>query len=100
MGFEKSIQALAAGLLLNVNALTSAFYNEVLVSELIDQLSAFWSKSNDPVLKAPCADRNVAVLERFLKGVKVRAIYTPYRFYTIWGIPRVKLHESDLFWVW
>jgi Argonaute linker 1 domain/N-terminal domain of argonaute len=43
LGFEKSTRTSSTGLLLNVNALTSAFYQEVLVSRLIDVWSGYWS---------------------------------------------------------
>ncbi len=89
LGFEKSARTSAAGLLLNVNALTSAFYREVLVSDLIDDWSAYWSRSTMNSAKWAYAHRNVSVLETFLKGVRVRATYEPHRFYSIWKIPRL-----------
>ncbi len=93
LGFEKSTRTSTAGLLLNVNALTSAFYREVLVSDLIDDWSAHRSESTKSSVKWMYAHRNVSVLETFLKGVRVRATYAPHRFYSIWKIPRVPPHR-------
>jgi N-terminal domain of argonaute/Argonaute linker 1 domain len=90
LGFEKSSRTSTRGALLNVNALTSEFYLEVLVSVLIDKWSRYWSESPAPERKWQYAHENVHVLERFLKGVRVRATYEPRRFYSIWAIPRIK----------
>lgn len=96
VGFYKSTRTSTAGLLLNVNALTSGFYNEGLVNVLIDEWSAFWSGTNDRARQLQYENTNVAVLERFLKGLRVRATYGPRRFHTIWAIPRLENQQRPL----
>jgi len=75
LGFEKSTRTSSAGLLLNVNALTSAFYQEGLVSGLIDEWSSFWlgpPQNQSQASRFSYAHTHVAALVRFLKGVRVR----------------------------
>jgi N-terminal domain of argonaute/Argonaute linker 1 domain len=88
LGFEKSTRASPAGLLLNVNAITSAFYQEIRFDALIDDWSGYGLGSpHDRNRKWQYAHNNAAALIRFLKGVRVRATYGQRRFYSIWGIP-------------
>jgi Argonaute linker 1 domain len=69
IGFEKSVRTSNAGLLLNVNASTSAFYRTIRVGQLITEWAQYGSDSDDVNTQKQYIDANVVLLNRFLGGV-------------------------------
>ncbi|ERF75533.1 hypothetical protein EPUS_08438 [Endocarpon pusillum Z07020] len=88
VGFEKSVRIARAGLLLNLNAATSAFYVPLRMDELIKQWTDEACPRNYRENKNAWQVQHLVKLERFLKGLQVRATYAPRRFHSVWGIAR------------
>lgn len=88
VGFEKSVRTSEAGCLLNVNATRSAFYLAIGVDQLIKLWAQCASVPPNRIPQASYTNAELVVLNRFLKGVRVRATYHPRRFYSIWRLAR------------
>ncbi|KAF7503682.1 hypothetical protein GJ744_003360 [Endocarpon pusillum] len=94
VGFEKSVRIAKAGLLLNLSAATSAFYMPLQMDELIDQWTNEACPHNYQGGRYAYQVRHLAKLERFLKGLQVRATYAPRRFHSVWGIARASIGSN------
>ena len=88
VGFEKSVRIAGSGLLLNLSAATSAFYLPLRMDELINQWTNDACPRDYEGGNNAYQVRHIAKLERFLKGLQVRATYAPRRFHSVWGLAR------------